>query len=89
MDRVFIFTVAGAPLTPPVQPAAKTPPIPKQQAKKPAMKVAAVKRLMKKGLFAAINAAAVAAMPDADGDHAHKEFVDLPERYTFSLFFPI
>jgi hypothetical protein len=61
--------VAGAPLTPPVRSAAKIPPIPKQRTKKSAVKVAAVIRLMKKGSLSAINVA-VAATPDAGGEHA-------------------
>jgi hypothetical protein len=52
------------------------------------VKVVAVKRPMKKGSLAAINAA-TAAVADAGGEHAHEVFVAMPERYTFSFFSPV
>jgi hypothetical protein len=72
--------VAGAPLTPPVRPVAKTMPIPKQRTKKPTMKPPAVK----KGSLAAINAATLAALV-AGGTHTREVFAEMPER-SISLF---
>jgi hypothetical protein len=69
--------VAGAPSTPLVRLAAKTSSIPEQQAKKLAVKVAPVRRLMKKGSLVAFNEA-VAAAPGAGGEHAHEVFVEMP-----------
>jgi Flp pilus assembly protein CpaB len=47
-------------------------------------KVLALKRPIKKGSPAAINAAAAAAL-EACEEHARVVFAKMPERYTFSL----
>jgi hypothetical protein len=59
-------------------------PILKQRTKKPAVKVLAVKRPMKKGSLASINAAAIGA-PEAGGEHAREVFVEMPKRYALSF----
>jgi hypothetical protein len=73
----------GAPSTPPVRPVAKTPPIPKQCPKKPAVKPPVVKKSpAKKASLTTINAA-VAAMPVAGGGHTHDVFDEIPEEVCF------
>jgi hypothetical protein len=77
--------VAGAPLTPPVWPFAKTMPIPKQRMKKPVTKPPTVKKpAVTNGSLTAINVATLAALV-AGGTHTREVFAKMPERYI-SLF---